>query len=91
MDAQSLDELAATIQKHGVLEPILFRVAPDGTVKWGQISNLSPQAHDIGLFRDEKYPVAERIARQGLYRPSGLTLTEDQLDQVCNAVRKILK
>ena len=29
MDTQSLDELAATIQKHGVLEPILFRVAPD--------------------------------------------------------------
>lgn len=30
MDAQSLDELAATIQKHGVLEPILFRVDPEG-------------------------------------------------------------
>jgi len=32
MDAQSIDELAATIQKHGVLEPILFRVAPDGGI-----------------------------------------------------------
>jgi ParB family chromosome partitioning protein len=30
MDAQSLDELAATIQKHGVLEPILFRVDSEG-------------------------------------------------------------
>ena len=32
MDEQSLDELAATIRKHGVLEPILFRVAPDGGI-----------------------------------------------------------
>ena len=43
-----------------------------------------------GLFRGEKYPVAERIARQGLYLPSGLTLTETQLDEVCRAVENIL-
>jgi perosamine synthetase len=43
-----------------------------------------------GLFKGEKYPIAERIARQGLYLPSGLTLTEAQLDQVCRAVEKIL-
>ena len=42
------------------------------------------------LFADERYPVAERIARRGLYLPSGLTLTESQLDQVCDAVRKVL-
>lgn len=43
-----------------------------------------------GLFNGENYPVAERIARQGLYLPSGLTLTEPQLDQVCQAVENIL-
>jgi perosamine synthetase len=43
-----------------------------------------------GLFKDEKYPVAERIARQGLYLPSGLTLTEAQVDEVCQAIEKIL-
>lgn len=43
-----------------------------------------------GLFKGEKYPVAERIARQGLYLPSGLTLTEDQLDEVCRAVKEVL-
>ncbi len=43
-----------------------------------------------GLFQGEQYPVAERIARQGLYLPSGLTLTEAQLDEVCQAVEKIL-
>jgi perosamine synthetase len=45
---------------------------------------------DMGLFHDEHYPVAERIARQGLYLPSGMTLTESQLDQVCEAVGRVL-
>ena len=43
-----------------------------------------------GLFLGERYPVAERLARRGLYLPSGLALTEDQLAQVCDAVRKVL-
>jgi perosamine synthetase len=43
-----------------------------------------------GLFRDEHYPVAERIARQGLYLPSGLALTEEQLEKSCEAVRSVL-
>ena len=43
-----------------------------------------------GLFVGESYPVAERIARQGLYLPSGLALTESQLDEVCAAVHDVL-
>jgi perosamine synthetase len=49
-----------------------------------------PVFHRMGLFRNEKHPVAERIARQGLYLPSGLALTEKQLDQVVKAVRDVL-
>jgi perosamine synthetase len=43
-----------------------------------------------GLFVGESYPVAERIARQGLYLPSGLALTESQLNEVCAAVHDVL-
>jgi perosamine synthetase len=43
-----------------------------------------------GLFKGEVYPVAERIARQGLYLPSGLTLSQSQINQVCQAVESIL-
>jgi perosamine synthetase len=43
-----------------------------------------------GLFQEERYPVAERIAQQGLYLPSGLAMTEAQLEQVCDTVRKVL-
>jgi perosamine synthetase len=50
-----------------------------------------PAFRKMGLFLDEKYPVAERIARQGLYLPSGLTLTEDQIVQVVASVKQVLK
>jgi perosamine synthetase len=43
-----------------------------------------------GLFLNERYPVAEVLARQGLYLPSGLALTELQLTTVCGAVREVL-
>jgi perosamine synthetase len=49
-----------------------------------------PVFRQRGLFRDERYPVAERLARRGLYLPSGLALTEDQLARVGDAVRKVL-
>lgn len=49
-----------------------------------------PAFQKMGLFHHEKYPVAERIARQGLYLPSGLTLTEKQIDLVCIAINKYL-
>ena len=49
-----------------------------------------PALHNLGLFREERYPVAERLARQGLYLPSGLALTQEQLEQVCQAVHAVL-
>jgi perosamine synthetase len=50
-----------------------------------------PVFHRMGLFLDEKYPVSERISRQGLYLPSGMTLTETQIDQVSEIVIHVLK
>jgi perosamine synthetase len=49
-----------------------------------------PAFLERGLFNGERYPIAEYIARRGLYLPSGLTLTEEQLDRVCKAVRGIV-
>ncbi|MBL6982431.1 MAG: DegT/DnrJ/EryC1/StrS family aminotransferase, partial [Anaerolineales bacterium] len=50
-----------------------------------------PIFHDRDLFIDESHPVAERIAKRGLYLPSGLTLTEGQIEQVVDVVRGILE
>ena len=49
-----------------------------------------PVFHDLGLFKNENYPVTERIARKGLYVPSGMAISEGQIDAVCAAVRQIL-
>lgn len=49
-----------------------------------------PVFHKRGLFLNENYPVTERLARRGIYLPSGLALTEDQLAQVCDAVHVVL-
>ncbi len=43
-----------------------------------------------GLFKDEKYPVAERLARRGLYIPSGLALTDEQIECAADVVRQLI-
>jgi perosamine synthetase len=49
-----------------------------------------PAFHKRGLFLNEHYAVAERIARRGLYLPSGLALTENQMAKVCDAMHEVL-
>lgn len=40
--------------------------------------------------REGEHPVAERIARQGLYIPSGLGLEDSEIETVSRAIRKLL-
>lgn len=42
----------------------------------------------MGLFKDENYPVAEKLARNGFYVPSGLGLSTDEIIEVCNVLKK---
>ena len=48
-----------------------------------------PVFKKMALFKNERYPVAERIARRGFYLPSGLALREEQIIQVVDAVNGI--
>jgi perosamine synthetase len=50
-----------------------------------------PVFRKMGLFVDEKYPVAERMARRGFYLPSGLALTATQIERSAKALLEILK
>ncbi len=52
--------------------------------------HAQPVLRERGLFLDETYPVADRLAKQGLYLPSGLALTERQLDHVCQVMHELL-
>jgi len=49
-----------------------------------------PAFHRTGLFEGERYPVTERLARQGLYLPSGTALTDEQVTAVCAAMQEVL-
>ena len=42
-------------------------------------------------FCRESYPVGERLARQGLYLPSGVALTDEQLEHVADVLQQILE
>jgi perosamine synthetase len=50
-----------------------------------------PVFRKMGLFTDETYPVAERLARRGFYIPSGLALTDEQMNHAADAVREMLR
>ncbi len=50
-----------------------------------------PVLKRMGLFKDESYPVAERMYRQGFYIPSGMALTEAQMETVAAEVREVLR
>ena len=49
-----------------------------------------PVFHEMGLLEGLILPVTERIARNGLYLPSGQAITDRQIDEVIQAVRKVL-
>ncbi len=50
-----------------------------------------PVYTEQGMFSGERYPVAEHLARKGFYIPSGLALTDEQIDRVVNGLKEVLK
>ena len=50
-----------------------------------------PVYRNQGMFTGETYTNAEYLARKGFYIPSGLALTEEQMERVVTAVWKVLK
>jgi perosamine synthetase len=56
---------------------------------WGM--HEQPVFRRMGLFANDKHPVTERLARRGLYIPSGLGITEEQQLRVVAAVKQALR
>lgn len=48
-----------------------------------------PVYRGMEMFGAESHPNAERIARRGFYLPSGLALTDGQMERVAQAVKEI--
>jgi perosamine synthetase len=49
-----------------------------------------PVLRRLGLFADVRLPVAERLARRGFYIPSGLALSDEQLETVAGCVEDVI-
>jgi perosamine synthetase len=50
-----------------------------------------PVFRKIGLFDGERHDVAEKIARRGFYIPSGMALTDEQMERSAAAVKEIIR
>ena len=48
-----------------------------------------PVFKDLGLFVNEKYPVAEKLARNGFYIPAGLGLSLEDLKRVADIIKNL--
>jgi perosamine synthetase len=53
--------------------------------------HLQPIFHKMGFFAGESYPVSERLADRGFYLPSGLALSESEIEIVSAAVKEIIR
>ena len=49
-----------------------------------------PVLKKMGFFKNDNYPVAERLCRKGFYIPSGLALNDVQIKRCAEAVREVL-
>jgi perosamine synthetase len=48
-----------------------------------------PAFHKMGLFQNDSHPFSENIARKGFYIPSGLAITNDQIDIVSETLLEL--
>ncbi len=71
------DELRAVLKEKGIDTRDFF----PSTTQQPIIRKLYPTK--------ERFPVSERIAERGLYLPSGLALTEEQLQYVCDSICEV--
>jgi perosamine synthetase len=73
------DELREALAAHGIETRTFF---------FGM--HEQPALRKRGLFAGEAFPVADALARQGLYLPSGTGLRESEIGYVCDTIRAVL-
>lgn len=52
--------------------------------------HLQPVLKRMGLFQDEHYPNAEKMYQYGFYIPSGLAITNAQINEVASTLKEVL-
>jgi len=49
-----------------------------------------PAILELDLGQKNEFPVAERLARRGLYLPSGMALSDNEINRVCGTLEEII-
>ena len=60
-----------------------------GTRAFFSPMHKQPIYRKMGVFKGERYLVAEDLGKQGLYLPSGSGLTQDQIRYICQMIKEI--
>ena len=73
-------------------EDVMKRLADKGvgTRPFFYPMHLQPVLKRLGLFDGEQYPVAERLCKQGFYIPSGMALSDREIERCATLVHEVL-
>lgn len=52
--------------------------------------HMQPTFHEKGLFNNERHPVSEHLSKCGLYLPCSIKISEEQIEYVCDIIKKSL-
>jgi perosamine synthetase len=74
----SRDELMNKLEKKGIETRTFFIPMHE-----------QPVFQERGLFKREKYPVAEELSRRGMYLPSSSGLKEEEITFICDVIKEI--
>ena len=74
----SRDELMNKLEKRGIETRTFFIPM-----------HVQPVFQNMDLFKGESYPVAEELARTGMYLPSSSGLKEEEIRYICDAIKEI--
>ena len=77
---------------HTDMEQFVQALAKDGigTRRFFVPLHKQPVYSKLGLFKDDVFPTSEFISNYGLYVPSGIGTTDQQIDRVIDTIRDIL-
>ncbi|MFC1937649.1 DegT/DnrJ/EryC1/StrS family aminotransferase [Chloroflexota bacterium] len=74
----SRDELMSKLEERGI-----------GTRSAFIPMHQQPALLNFGLFKGEQYPVAEELAKKGMYLPSSTGLSHDDIKYICGVIREL--
>ena len=77
--SRNAHEIMAALGKRGV-----------GTRPFFYPMHKQPVFKKMGLFANEKYPNAEKLYNRGFYIPSGLGITDQQIEAVAKTIKEVV-